>query len=105
MQCLVTGGAGFIGSHLLQRLLADGHHVRILDDFSTGHRHNLSLSMQQQCSPDRLDIIEGDIRNTKTCLLASRDCSHVFHLAAQTSVPASIDNPRLLFVLPLLRIT
>jgi UDP-N-acetylglucosamine 4-epimerase len=97
MQCLVTGGAGFIGSHLLQRLLADDHHVRILDDFSTGHRHNLSLSMQQQCSPDRLDIIEGDIRNTKTCLLASRDCSHVFHLAAQTSVPASIDNPRLTF--------
>ncbi len=97
MKCLITGGAGFIGSHLLQRLLAGGHHVRVLDDFSTGHRHNLSPSVQQQCFLERLDIIEGDIRNIDTCVQASRDCSHVFHLAAQTSVPASIDNPELNF--------
>lgn len=95
MKCLITGGAGFIGSHLLHKLLADGHDVRVLDDFSTGSRHNLSPPAQQQRFLDRLEVIEGDIRDKATCLQASRSCTHVFHLAAQTSVPTSIDNPEL----------
>ncbi|MGB5517835.1 MAG: NAD-dependent epimerase/dehydratase family protein, partial [Gammaproteobacteria bacterium] len=55
MKALVTGGAGFIGSHIVDRLLAEGHEVTVLDDFSTGHRDNLAENA-------RLDIVEGDVR-------------------------------------------
>jgi len=58
---LVTGGAGFIGSHLVDALLDRGARVRVLDDFSTGRKENLSHRT------DRLDLIEGDIRDAATC--------------------------------------
>ena len=59
MKALVTGGAGFIGSHIVDRLLQDGHEVIVLDDFSTGHRENLADN-------PKLQIVEGDIGNFDT---------------------------------------
>ncbi len=59
MRALVTGGAGFIGSHLVDRLLADGHEVRVLDDFSTGKESNLPVD-------SRLDVIRGDVGDFQT---------------------------------------
>ena len=86
MQVLVTGGAGFIGSHSVEKLLQDGWTVRVLDNFSSGKRQNL---------PDhsRLTIIEGDIRDYETVKTAMQGVSHVLHLAAQVSVQASIEHP------------
>lgn len=86
MKALVTGGAGFIGSHLVDRLLADGVKVAVLDNFSTGHRRNL----QQHPS---LTVIEGDVGDPRTVLDCSRDADWVFHLAAVASVPRTIEDP------------
>ena len=85
---LVTGGAGFIGSHLAARLVEDGHAVRVLDDFSTGKRANLDAV------PGRFELIEGDLRSPETCRSACRDIEAVFHLGARPSVPTSIEDPR-----------
>ncbi len=74
---LVTGGAGFIGSHLTDLLLAEGHQVRVLDDLSTGRRHNLD---------PRCALIEADIRDRQALLSAMQDAAGVFHLAAIASV-------------------
>lgn len=84
---LATGGAGFIGSHSVDRLLALGHHVRVLDDFSSGHPENLTPHPQ-------LQVVRGDVRDADTVAAAMADCSHVLHLAAQVFVPASIAEPR-----------
>jgi nucleoside-diphosphate-sugar epimerase len=88
---LVTGGAGFIGSHLVERLLRDGHAVRILDDFSSGRRDNLTFAD----TSDQLEIIEGDIRDADTVCRAMREVGGVFHEAALVSVPRSIEAPEL----------
>ena len=88
---LVTGGAGFIGSHLVERLLRDGHAVRILDDFSSGRRDNLAFAGAN----DRLEVIEGDIRDAGTVCHAMRQVSGVFHQAALVSVPRSVEAPEL----------
>ncbi len=85
---LVTGGAGFIGSHLATRLVELGHRVRVLDNFSSGHRRNLT---QVQ---GRVELIEGDIRDPNTCQRACQDVEFVFHEAALGSVPKSVDQPR-----------
>ncbi len=85
---LVTGGAGFIGSHLTTWLVEGGHHVRVLDDFSTGHRQNLSHLT------DRFELLEGDIRDPTRCLEACQDVECVFHQAAIPSVPKSVDDPQ-----------
>lgn len=84
---LVTGGAGFIGSHLVRTLLARGTAVRVLDDFTTGARANLP--------PDapRLEVVEGDIRELDACHDACAGVDVVFHLAALGSVPGSIERP------------
>ena len=87
---LVTGGAGFIGSHLVSGLLADGYQVRTLDTFSSGSRANL----QAVSSHDRLTVIDGDIRDESAVSRAMSGVERVFHLAAVTSVPGSFDNPR-----------
>ncbi len=86
MHVLVTGGAGFIGSHSVEQLLKANCHVRILDNFSSGTRDNLPNHSQ-------LEIHEGDIRDAKAVHAALKDMTHVLHLAAQVSVQASVDNP------------
>jgi UDP-glucose 4-epimerase len=87
---LVTGGAGFIGSHLVERLLGDGHAVRVLDNFSTGSRANLPFAERY---PVALKVIEGDIRDGATVAGAMAGVSVVFHQAAMRSVPRSIEDP------------
>lgn len=86
-RCLVTGGAGFIGSHLVDGLLDAGATVVVLDNFATGHRHNL-----EHCA-DRIDLIEGDIRDLETCQRACEGAAVVFHQAALGSVPRSVEAP------------
>ena len=86
MKSLITGGAGFIGSHIVDRLLADGYQVRILDNFSSGKRENLP--------PDnKVEIIEGDISDFDTVRKAMEGIDTVFHQAAIASVPDTIRNP------------
>lgn len=87
LDVLVTGGAGFIGSHLVDELIARGAKVRVLDNFFSGHRENLS-----QCI-DRITLIEGDIRDLETCRRACEGTAYVFHQAAVGSVPRSMDDP------------
>ncbi len=84
---LVTGGAGFIGSHLATRFHELGHAVRVLDNFSTGHRANLSHL------EGSIEIVEGDLRHLEECERACRDIEFVFHIGALPSVPVSIDRP------------
>jgi UDP-glucose 4-epimerase len=86
---LVTGGAGFIGSHIVERLLAEGHRVRVLDDFSTGARANLAFARGHP----RLQVIRGDIRRLPVVERAMRGVSAVFHEAALRSVPRSVSDP------------
>src|SRR3989338_7832329 len=86
---LVTGGAGFIGSHIVERLLRDGHKVRVLDNFSTGHRDNLNFSAR----PDQLEVIEGDLTDAQVVSRAANGVEVIFHQAAQRSVPRSVDDP------------
>ena len=89
MQVLVTGGAGFIGSHSVEALLADGAQVTVLDNFSAGKRSNLPESE----SHAQLRIIEGDVRDPSTVAEAMSGASHVLHLAAQISVQVSVQQP------------
>jgi len=88
MEYLVTGGAGFIGSHLVEALLKSGQAVRVLDDFSTGSRQNLAPFVRD------IKLIEGDIRDPDTVLRAVRGVDVVFHEAAVPSVPRSVQEPR-----------
>jgi nucleoside-diphosphate-sugar epimerase len=85
--CLVTGGAGFIGSHLCEQLLGCGHSVRVLDNFSTGKPENLAAFR------DRIEVHEGDVRDIAACRKACEGVHYVFHLAALASVPLSVENP------------
>jgi UDP-N-acetylglucosamine 4-epimerase len=86
---LVTGGAGFIGSNLIESLLLSGNHVTCLDNFSTGKRENL----KGFAGNSNFRLIEGDIRNMSDCENAVRDVDIVFHEAALGSVPRSIKDP------------
>ena len=86
MNYLVTGGAGFIGSHITERLLADGHTVRILDNFSTGKRENIPAAAG-------VEVIEGDVGDVETVRNAMQDINYVFHEAAIASVPETVGNP------------
>jgi UDP-N-acetylglucosamine 4-epimerase len=92
---LVTGGAGFIGSHLVEWLLAHGQRVRVLDDFSTGSRANLDdvRTRVGEKAWARCDVIEGDIRDAATCRSAALGQELVLHQAALGSVPRSIEKP------------
>jgi len=87
---LVTGGAGFIGSHLVERLLADGARVRVLDNFSTGARANLGFAPRFR---RHLEVLRGDIRNLSVVLRAARGARVIFHQAAMRSVPRSVKDP------------
>ncbi|WP_219064677.1 NAD-dependent epimerase/dehydratase family protein [Pseudomonas sp. UMAB-08] len=84
---LITGGAGFIGSHLADALLANGYCVRVLDDLSTGKRSNLPLG-----NP-RIELVEGDVADAALVVRAAMGCQAVVHLAAVASVQASVDDP------------
>lgn len=85
---LVTGGAGFIGSHLATRLVDLGHRVRVLDNYSTGHPENLAHL------EGRVEMHEADLRDPAACERACRGVEFVFHEAAMGSVPKSIDDPQ-----------
>ena len=85
---LVTGGAGFIGGHLVERLVAEGHAVRVLDNFSTGKRENLAAVR------GRIDVRAGDLRSPEDCRAACADIEVVFHIGALPSVPKSIEEPQ-----------
>ena len=87
MRVLVTGGAGFIGSHLVDRLVLLGHEVRVLDNFSSGHRANLERVLGE------VELVEGDIQSYERASRSVRDCETVFHLAALPSVPRSVQDP------------
>jgi nucleoside-diphosphate-sugar epimerase len=87
VRVLVTGGAGFIGANLVDELLARGHSVRVLDNFSSGHRHNLAHVERD------IELIEGDLRSYERVHHAVRGCEVVFHQGALPSVPRSVQDP------------
>ena len=87
VKVLVTGGGGFIGSHLVDRLLADGHAVRVLDNFATGRRENLTHVL------DDIELIEGDMQSYERAMNATRGCDIVLHQGALPSVPRSVQDP------------
>lgn len=86
---LITGGAGFIGSNLCEYFLSKGHQVTCLDNFATGHRHNLKDFMENP----NFRLMEGDIRDLSDCHKAVQDVDYVLHQAALGSVPRSIKDP------------
>lgn len=87
MKYVVTGVAGFIGSHLLENLLKAGHEVVGLDNFSTGHEYNITPFR------DHFEFVEGDIRNLDTCHRVCKGADYVLHQAALGSVPRSVADP------------
>ena len=84
---LVTGGAGFIGSHIVRRLVEAGAQVRVLDKFTTGRRENIDSVL------DAIDLVEGDIGDMDTVRRATAGVEYVLHLAAIVSVPETVDSP------------
>jgi UDP-glucose 4-epimerase len=96
MKYLVTGGSGFIGSHLVHTLLQQGGSVRVLDNFSTGKRENLE-GLTSQFSGDRFEVIEGDLRNPSHVEEAVRGIDVIFHQGAFVSVPQSMSEPQTCF--------
>ena len=84
---LVTGGAGFIGSNIVEELLKQGEKVRVLDNFSTGKRENLATFI------DKIELIEGDIRSYHVVREAVEGIDIILHQAALPSVPRSIKDP------------
>jgi len=89
LKFLVTGGSGFIGSMICQKLIQLGFEVTALDDLSTGHLNNLSEIMENI----NFTFIKGDVRDYKTCLQCMEDKDYVIHQAALVSVPRSIEEP------------
>jgi nucleoside-diphosphate-sugar epimerase len=93
MRYLVTGGAGFIGSHLVHTLLEGGANVRVLDNFSTGKRENLA-GLTDRFNGGRFEVHEGDLRDRALVRNAVRDVDVIFHEAAFVSVPESMEKPQ-----------
>ena len=90
---LVTGGAGFIGSHLVDRLVSSGYSVRVIDNLSTGKLSNIQGHMQNGA----IDFVEGDIKDLELVKKCVHGVDAVLHLAAVTSVPFSVQNPGLTY--------
>src|SRR5206468_12208834 len=86
-RCLVTGGAGFIGSHVVERLVALGHHVRVVDNLSTGDKANLAGL------DGEIEFLRGDLCDAAVCRRAVARIEVVFHLAALPSVARSVEDP------------
>ncbi len=84
---LVTGGAGFIGSNIVKKLLEDGHFVRVLDNLATGKRKNIEPFLSQ------IEFIEGDFTDLEVCKKAVKGMDYVLHQGAIPSVPRSVDDP------------
>lgn len=93
MKILVTGGAGFIGSHLVDRLMEEGHEVRVLDDLSAGNLENLKRWIDHE----RFEFIRGDMRRREACEKAVKEVEAVFHLAANPEVRIGAQSPKLLY--------
>ena len=89
MKTLITGGAGFIGSHLAEKLLSDGHEVIIIDDLSTGSMSNIA----HIADSDRVQFVLGDVRNAGTMNVLVEKCDMVFHMAAAVGVQLIVDEP------------
>ena len=89
MRVLVTGGAGFIGSHIVDNLVRRGHKVRVLDDLSSGTTANISGHLKEGV----VDFVKGNVKDSKTTKDALKGIDSVFHLAAIVSVPFSMKNP------------
>ncbi|MHC5112303.1 MAG: NAD-dependent epimerase/dehydratase family protein, partial [Planctomycetota bacterium] len=89
MKALITGGAGFIGSHLIERLIADGHEAVALDNLSTGNLQNLAAVLDRP----RFQLVVDDVRNSETVHLLVERCDVVFHLAAAVGVQLIVDQP------------
>ncbi len=89
MIALVTGGAGFIGSHIIEHLTRSGHRARAYDNFVAGKRENLA-----GVPPEQVEIIEADVRDPDRLEHAMRGCDVVFHQAAIVSVPYSVEHPQ-----------
>src|ERR1700709_2382498 len=92
---LITGGAGFIGSNLAERMLNEPCvRVRIFDNLSrAGVEHNLTW-LQGLTAGDRLEFVSGDVRHAAEVYAAAKDADEIYHLAAQVAVTTSIDDPR-----------
>lgn len=90
---LVTGGGGFIGSHLVDRLLADGRRVRVLDNFASGRRANL----EQHAGNSRLEVVGGNVARAEDVAAASEGADRIFHLAARADIVPSIQDPEAYF--------
>jgi UDP-glucose 4-epimerase len=90
---LVTGGAGFIGSHLVDRLVDEGYDVRVIDNLYSGKLENIERHIKNS----KVDFVKGDIRDTSLVKKSLVDVDAVFHLAAIISVPFSVSNPELTF--------
>jgi len=86
---LVTGGAGFIGSNIVEKLLKDGHTVRVIDSFITGKEENLAPFIKD------IELIRDDIRDIEAIRKAAKGMEYILHQAALRSVPKSVDNPTL----------
>ena len=93
MKYLVTGGAGFIGSHIVRALLGQGASVRVLDNFNTGKRENIA-ELTQQFDGNQLEVMEGDLRDATRVKEAVRGVEIIFHEAAFVSVPQSMQEPQ-----------
>jgi len=93
MRFLITGGAGFIGSHIVEHLLRSNHQARVLDNFTTGKRDNLAFATGNS----NLEIVDGDIRDADAVASAMASIDGVFHEAALVSVPKSVEQPALSF--------
>jgi len=96
MKYLVSGGAGFIGSHIVHTLLEQGASVRVLDNFSTGKRENLE-GLRRQFNGNQLEVFEGDLRDASRVEEAVRGIEVIFHEAAFVSVPQSMQEPQTCF--------
>lgn len=83
---LVTGGAGFIGSHVVRGLVGSGHEVVVLEDMSTGKRENIPHGRQ-------MEVVTGDVADKATVARAMQGCTHVVHLAARVSIPQALEAP------------
>lgn len=93
MRVLITGGAGFIGSHLVDRLMELGHEVRVLDDLSAGSLDNVKRWLENE----NFEFIKGDMRDSETVKEAVKDVEAIFHLAANPEVRIGAQSPELLY--------